>query len=527
MTVPTRSVARSAAGMGVAATVSRGFGAVRVLVIAAVLGTTYLGNAFQGSNQFSTVVFELLAAGALSAVLVPTFVEHLDRGDQRRAEELAGGLLGVAVLALGGIALVGVLVAPWLADLLVSGVSDPATAAQQQELSTFLLRFFLPQIVLYGVGAVATAILNAQRVFALPAAAPIGNTVVMVVLLVVFAVVAGPDPGLVLGTGERLLLAAAGTLGVAAFAGIPTVALLRRGFRLRVRPRLDAGVRRLLGLGGWATLQHASVALLLGTAIVVGGSVEGGVVAFQVGWFFFMAPYGVIAQPIQTAVQPELVGDLARGDHHAFGESLRWSLDSMAVLLLPVTAGMVALAHPVADVIAFGQARTGDGVELIAAGIAGLGLGLLPYGAFLLFARAWYAFGDSRAPAILSVVAAIAGSAVMVSCSTVLDGAALVAVLGAAHALAFGATAIALAVGIRRRTGEQLKARRSAIAALLSLATGLLAWRAAVAWDPSGRFATLVTLVVVVGVLGGGYLVLVRWLGLLVPRPADRAEVPA
>ena len=46
--VPT--VARSAAGMGLAAAVSRGFGALRVLVIAAVLGTTNLGNAFQGSN---------------------------------------------------------------------------------------------------------------------------------------------------------------------------------------------------------------------------------------------------------------------------------------------------------------------------------------------------------------------------------------------------------------------------------------------------------------------------------------------
>ena len=65
--------------MGAAAAVSRAFGGLRVLVIGAVLGTTYLGNAFQGSNQFSTVLFELLAAGALSAVLVPTFVAHARR----------------------------------------------------------------------------------------------------------------------------------------------------------------------------------------------------------------------------------------------------------------------------------------------------------------------------------------------------------------------------------------------------------------------------------------------------------------
>ena len=44
----------------------------------AVLGTTFLGNAFQSANSLSNVLFELLAAGALSAVLVPTFVKLLD-----------------------------------------------------------------------------------------------------------------------------------------------------------------------------------------------------------------------------------------------------------------------------------------------------------------------------------------------------------------------------------------------------------------------------------------------------------------
>ena len=39
-----------------------------------------------------SVVWGLLAAGALSAVLVPTFVELLDAGRQREAERLAAGM---------------------------------------------------------------------------------------------------------------------------------------------------------------------------------------------------------------------------------------------------------------------------------------------------------------------------------------------------------------------------------------------------------------------------------------------------
>ena len=135
---------RAAAGMGAATAGSRAVGFVRVLVVAAILGTTYLGNAYQSSNSVSNVLFELVAAGALSAVLVPTFVELLDRNDVARMERLAGRLLGLALVLLGVISVIGILAAPWIAELLTRGVDEPLKASQQQDLSTLLLRFFIP-----------------------------------------------------------------------------------------------------------------------------------------------------------------------------------------------------------------------------------------------------------------------------------------------------------------------------------------------------------------------------------------------
>ena len=82
---PTRAAAR----MSVATLASRGVGFVKVWVIAAVLGATYLGNTYQASSSVSNVLFELLAAGALSAVLVPTFVD-LFRAERRRRGRAAG-----------------------------------------------------------------------------------------------------------------------------------------------------------------------------------------------------------------------------------------------------------------------------------------------------------------------------------------------------------------------------------------------------------------------------------------------------
>jgi len=147
---PTRSqaVTRAAASMGGVTVVSRLMGFVRVLVIAAVLGTTYLGNTFQASNSVSNILFELLAAGALSAVLVPTFVKLIDGDDRAEADRLANGLLGYALVLLGAVTVLGMLLAPLLARLLSSGAPNATVAAEQRRLSTFLLVFFLPQVVL-------------------------------------------------------------------------------------------------------------------------------------------------------------------------------------------------------------------------------------------------------------------------------------------------------------------------------------------------------------------------------------------
>jgi putative peptidoglycan lipid II flippase len=499
--------------MGAATAISRGFGFVRVLVIAGVLGTTYLGNTYQASNSFSNVIFELLAAGALSAVLVPTFVDLIDRDDEAEAERLAGNILGRALIALSVVTIVGVIAAPLIAKFLASGADD-AVREQQEALSTFLLRFFIPQVLLYALGTVAVAALYAKRRFAVTAVAPIGLTVVVVSALVLFRLQVGPGtPGLDLSLSEKLTLALGATLGVAAFVGVPTVALRRSGFRLWPRlDRRDPAVRELMRLSGWAVFQHSMIGVLLGTAIVVGNGVEGGVIAYQVAWVFFLAPYAVLAHPIHTTILPELTIRQGRGDRDAFARSLRWSLDSMAILVVPVSVAMVALAVPGMRVVAFGNAA-GSGVDLLAAGVASLAIGLFFYGAFLLLARAYYALGDSRTPALVALASALVGAGVMVSVGRAVHGTAVVAALGIGHSVSYFVGTAALAIGLSRRTGHVVAPPALVRVLLVSVPLGVAAWAVARAVDPTGRAGNLVLLVAVGGVGAALYLAGIRLTG--------------
>src|SRR3989442_15478440 len=87
--------------------VSRLTGFVRVIAIGAALGTTFLGNTYQSSNLVSNILFELLAAGLLSSVLVPTFVARVAKGKREEAEPLAGALRGAPLAGLGAGVLAG------------------------------------------------------------------------------------------------------------------------------------------------------------------------------------------------------------------------------------------------------------------------------------------------------------------------------------------------------------------------------------------------------------------------------------
>jgi putative peptidoglycan lipid II flippase len=497
------TLSRSAAGMGAAAAVSRAFGALRMIVIAAVLGTTFLGNAFQASNSVSNVLFDLLASGAISAVLVPSFVAAFARRDVRLAEELAGGVLSLALAVLGVVTLLGILFAPLMARVLVSGVSDPAIAAEQRELATFLLRFFVPQVMLYALGTVSTAVLQSRGRYVITAIAPIGNTIALVACMVVFRAMAGPDPGLQLSNSERLVLALGGTLGVLAFVGVSVVGVWTSGFRYRLglrRALRDERVHELLRLSGWAALQSSGVAILGGAALVAAGGLAGGVVAFQLGMVVFLAPYGVLAQPIHTAVLPRLASEVESGDLAGMRRTLRWAVDALAAVTAPVAALLMALSTPMMAVLAFGEASDGDGPRLLAAALGGLAMGIPAYGGFLLLTRASYALGDSRTPALAAIGSAAVGTVGMLVAGATLEGPACLWGIAGAHTAAQVIGTLWLAGRLHPTVGN-LASRRLLPQAGAAIGVGVVAWLISDGISPAGRASSLV-LVIVVSVIG-------------------------
>lgn len=473
--------------------VSRITGFLRVLATGAALGATFLGNTYQSANLVSNILFELLAAGILSSVLVPTFVRHLAGGDRGGASGLAGAVLGLLGLVLGPIVLLGVLAGEPIMRLVTITVDNPALREQEIVLGAFFLWFFLPQILLYALGAVSTGLLHADHRFAAPAIAPVLNNLVVTVTMVLFWIVRDEAPTLELPLGQKLLLALGTTSGVLAMTLAPVVAARRSGFVLRpsLRAHRDE-LAAMAGRGAWAAGHLGLTQALLAVTLVLANRVEGGAVAYQIAFTFFLLPYALVCNPILTTLFPRLADDAHHDDRAAFATHLGRGLNQLGFLVLPASVLLVVVSRPLVEVLAFGALSANP--ELVARTLAGYAVGLIGYSAFQLLTRASYADEDTRTPTVVNFAMTASGAALMLWWSSAAESTDRVASLGLAHSVVQLGGALALLVVVSRRTPGGLGVRVPMARALsASLCAGVAAWLLIENLDLHGRIGAGVT----------------------------------
>ena len=515
-------LARSTAAMTALTAVSRVTGFARIVVVAAVLGTTFLGNTYQSANTIPNILFELFLAGALQAVLIPTLVEIVDRGDSGEADYVAGAVLGFAGSVLAALAAIGMIASPLIMRGLVSGVHNASVRSAEQHLGVFFLCFFLPQVVFYAAGLVATAALNAKGRFVVPVAAPIVNNVIVIAAYVVFHVLRhGRSPSLDLTLLQKLVLGGGTTLAVLAFCAVPVVAARRAGFSLR--PRFDRHhpmVRRLARQGAWAAVYLALTQVLLAVVLVLANRIEGGVVAYQVAFTLFLLPHALFAVPALTALFPRLSRQALTADWDGYAESIRRGIDAIAFFALAASALLLALAGPLARLVLFG-ASTHSGAA-VAGAIRGFAPGVFGYGAFLYLTRAFYALHDARTPAAINAVIVAVGGGAMVAAFAIAHHP-TVSLLAAVHSGVYLAGTLLLLVmlagrgraPVARLANESMRHLAGAVLAALAMAV------VAHSFSGASRTAALIT-VVIAGAVGGA----VYLAGRLVARPAGAGVFP-
>jgi putative peptidoglycan lipid II flippase len=398
---------RSAAVMSGGTLLSRVTGLLRVTVTLAALGFTVVSDAYNTANTTPNIIYELVLGGVLTSVFVPVLVGRAKERGRAEQFEATERFLTIALVVLSLVAIVGAIAAPWIMRLYLSGVSDPVRRAQEAELGTFFLRWFMPQILFYGLGAVAAGLLTANRRFAAQMYAPVLNNLAVILTMFVFIAMRGPSlPSVAaLTLAEKTVLAAGTTLGVVAMTVALWPALRRIGFRWHLRwDWRHETVRRLFHLGRWVVVYVAANQAAYLIIIIFASRISvGAYTAYSQAFVFFSLPHAIVAVSIFTALLPGLAERWGTGDRDGVRDLFSRGFRDTMVAMIPAAAGYVVLAGPIVGLLAdHGVVRAAD-LPVMARTLAGFALGLPFFSAFQLLTRTLYATHDSRTPALVNI----------------------------------------------------------------------------------------------------------------------------
>ena len=503
---PQGSLARNAVIITIATAVSRLTGFLRVVAVAGAMGATFLANTYQTANTAPNLIFELVAAGVLTSVFVPTFVDYFARGAREEGWKAADAMTSVALVALAAIGLILALTAPLTIRLLLNEVT-PAERDEAVRLGTQLLVLFAPQVIFYGAGMIMTGALHAERRFLMPAVAPIFNNVIVIAVYLTYAAMRGrgePSVGEITGA-EILLLGLGTTAGVAAMTVclIPSLRRLGWHFRFNFQPGHPA-VKKGARLGFWALGYAGGYQAGLLVVLFLANRVEGGVAGYQWAYTFFYLPHALIGVPLFNVLFTAMSEHAAQGEMSAIARRLRDGLRMLGFLLLPVAAGLFVLAEPLARFTLQYGVMDERGTLLVADIVRAFSLGLPAYSLFLVMTRGFYSLGDAKTPTLWNlatvVVTSVAGAVLFLSFS----GGDWVPGLAVGHSLGFALGALFLTRALFRRLQERLggatigSLTRSAVS---SVAVGALMYVSSAALSPDGRSDSLFS-VLLVGLAG-------------------------
>ncbi|MGI9614454.1 MAG: lipid II flippase MurJ [Acidimicrobiales bacterium] len=441
------------AKIAVAVAASRATGLLRIVMVAAILGPTVLGDLFVAINVLPLILYDIIAGSAISSVLVPPLVRLLALEPIERVRRFVGNASGIIVAGTSTVVAAALLLREPIAAIITAGV-DRTLADDAARTAVVLLVVIVPQLVLYALIGVFVSVQHSRRRFLLPSAAPIVENVVLMATVLAVGSIHGTGMEVSdVSTEVLVLLGLGSSLAVGVHAVVQAVGALRAigPFRLSLG-RSDPAVRSLAGPArdsfGWSSVVAGRQFALIVAASYAGA---GAVQAFEIATLVYFIPVALIGRPVASAALPRLV---AAGHSNDVTAGYLHAVRLAAWLAVPAGLALVVLASPLAEGIASGKFDNDNPVQLLVYALAGLGLGAASEALFEVARQTMMANpGDRvalrRSTWIRAGVAAVGIPAAVM----LLEGPPIIAALGVVVSLGDGAALVVVHRSLRRTPG--------------------------------------------------------------------------
>lgn len=378
---------------------SRLLGLVREQLAAGLFGTGNEIAAFTIADNVQTLLFDLVASGAMQAALIPIMAQYAapHLATRRQLRSIGGTLIVLTIVGVGAAVLIGELFAGSVVDTLIWISGDQqARGPETVALTIRLVRIVLPTALFLTVGTVLQAMLYAVEQVTAPALSTAVRNMLIVTMTALFGAAWGVE-AMAWGT-------LAGAIGIVL---LMLVALIRH----RLLPTLGWGIHHPAFRKMWALYLPVFLGFLFNSiAIVVDrglawGAGENAVGAMRYATTLVQLTLGIVAAAIALASLPTLSRLFQAADELAFRQTLGRALAMVTLLIFPATFALAALSTPIASLLFGFGATNADGTRQITLALLGYLPGTLAAAYDQVFIFSFYARHNTRLPVIIGVIA--------------------------------------------------------------------------------------------------------------------------
>ena len=373
---------------------SRILGAARDIVIANIFGAGWVTDAFILAFTIPNVLRRLTAEGSMTLAFIPIYTEIRERNNHQAAKKFAAKTLGLILAVTFILTGLGILFSPQLVFIFSAGF---ASSPEKFDMTVLLTRVMFPYLIIVSLVAWSAGVLNAERSFAAPAAAPI----LLNIGIIGSAFAISPwleEP--IIGLGIGVLIG--GILQI--IVQLPSLTKVGQFFTPKnfINDKNINHFLKLLGpsLIGVAVYQINIIVLRNIASFMPTGQVTHYYNASRLSEFTL----GIFAFAITTASFPELSTHTARENWEKVRKTLSFTISTTLILVFPASIGLAIVAEPIVSMLYFHGAYTWNDVRNTANTLQAFALSIPAVAMIRLQSGLFFTLKDTGTPVKVSIL---------------------------------------------------------------------------------------------------------------------------
>ena len=376
---------------------SRILGLVRDIVMANLLGASWVTDVFLVAQKIPNFLRRLFAEGAFSQAFIPVLSEYQTNRELQEVKKLVSETAGTLAIVLTLVAVLGVVGSPILVSMFGPGfIKNP----EEFELASLLLKITFPYILFISLTAFCGSVLNSVGRFAVPAFTP----VLLNLSIISAAIIVSP------ALPDKTAMALAWGIFVAGLAQLlfQLPFLWKEG--LLVKPSWgwkSKGVQKILTLMGPALfgVSVAQINLLLDTVIASFLEKDGSITWLYYSDRMLEFPLGIFAIAISTVILPSLSRQHSSNNPEEFNATMNWGLRLVFLIGIPATVGLFMMAEPIIlSVFQHGEFSI-DSAHATSLSLMAYIIGLLGFMSVKVLATGFFSRQDTKTPVKIGIIA--------------------------------------------------------------------------------------------------------------------------